>query len=70
METFSNLWIEWILSGLLIAIIITFPLLLGLILLSILRRSVKKDRQAFEDRVISLLEEIRNAQKIDSEEGK
>jgi hypothetical protein len=64
MEPSLYILIQWILSGLLIAFFVTFPLLLGLIFLSTLSRSVKKDRQVFEERVLSLLEEIRNAQRM------
>lgn len=62
METFSNLWIEWILNGVMIAIVITFPALVGILFFSVLRREVKKDRQEFETKVIVLLEEIKNTQ--------
>ncbi len=58
MVTTYPLWIQLILNGVLFAIVLTFPLLLGLIFLSIIRRGIKKDREIFETRVISLLEEI------------
>ena len=63
MDTASSLWVGIVLNGLLIALVLTFPVLVGFMFISLVRKSTKKERDAFESKVISLLEEIRDAQK-------
>jgi hypothetical protein len=63
METQAGSYLVIFLNALAIALVITSPLLLGLAVISVTRKGFRKDREKFESRVISLLEEIRDAQK-------
>ncbi len=51
-----------LLNGILIAVALSFPFLLGLILLSILRRSLKADRAAFEQEILGQLKLLQETQ--------
>jgi hypothetical protein len=51
-------FLTMVLNGLLVALVITFPFLLGLVLLSILRRTLNGDRHVFEQDVLGKLEQI------------
>jgi hypothetical protein len=51
-------FLTMVLNGLLVALVITFPFLLGLVLLSILRRTLNEDRHGFEQDVLGKLEQI------------
>ncbi len=58
METFGGEWLVLAFNAILIAIVITIPLLVGLIILRFLRRGVSEDRRAFEDQVLAKLGEM------------
>jgi hypothetical protein len=51
-------FLTMLLNGLLVAFVVTFPLLLALLGLSILRRSLNADRRAFEKDVLEKLARI------------
>ena len=58
METLSTQWLVMVMNGVVIALVLTFPLLLGMIIMRIFRKGVSRDRHEFEDEVISKLGEM------------
>jgi len=58
MEILRPEFLTLLLNGLLIAIVLTFPILIGLFLLSIIRRALVSDRAKFEGAVLEKLEKI------------
>jgi large-conductance mechanosensitive channel len=62
MDLVTGETITLLINGLLIAVVITFPVLVGMIVLSIFRKRIKTDQEQFETKVISMLEQIRDAQ--------
>lgn len=65
MEPYQMSTVSWIitniLSGILIALVITLPLLIVFAAMAAFRRGLKKDREQFEARLLALLEEIQQA---------
>lgn len=56
-----NLYGEWlmiILNAIIIALILTAPFLVGILVIRVLRRNITADRHSFEDEVRSKLQEI------------
>jgi hypothetical protein len=56
-----NLYGEWlmiILNAIIIALILTAPFLVGILVIRVLRRNITADRRSFEDEVRSKLLEI------------
>jgi uncharacterized membrane-anchored protein YhcB (DUF1043 family) len=62
MEPYWGGWIVLVLNGIMIALILTAPILVGILIIRVLRRGVTEDRQAFEDSMMSKLEEIAETQ--------
>ena len=62
MEPYWGGWIVLVLNGIMIALILTAPILVGILIIRILRRGVTEDRQAFEDLIKTKLEEIAKTQ--------
>ena len=62
MEPYWGGWIVLVLNGIMIALILTAPILVGILIIRILRRGVTEDRQAFEELIKSKLEEIAETQ--------
>ena len=58
METFSAQWLVIIMNAIVIALILTAPLLLAILFMRILRKGVSQDRQVFEEEIRSKLGEI------------
>lgn len=65
MEPYQMSTVSWIitniLSGILIALVITLPLLIVFAAMAAFRRGLKKDREQFEAKLLALLEEIQQA---------
>lgn len=56
-----NLYGEWlmiILNAIIIALILTAPVLVGIIVMRVLRSNITADRRSFEDEVRSKLQDI------------
>ncbi|HEY43304.1 MAG TPA: hypothetical protein G4O11_04900 [Anaerolineae bacterium] len=62
MEPYWGGWIVLVLNGIMIALILTAPLLVGILIIRVLRRGVTDDRRAFEDDIRSKLGEITESQ--------
>lgn len=58
----ESLWGEWIIiaiNAVLIALIITAPILVGILIIRLLRKGVSEDRRIFEDEIKAELTEIK-----------
>lgn len=62
MENFRPEWLTLALNAILCALVLTVPLLVGMIILGVLRRGVSEDRRSFEEEVRSKLGEIAESQ--------
>jgi hypothetical protein len=58
MEGLATEWLVIIMNAIVIAVILTIPLLLAIIAMRILRRGVLQDRREFEEEVRTRLEQI------------
>jgi ABC-type sulfate transport system permease subunit len=57
----EHLWGEWLviaLNAVMIALILTAPILVGILIMRALRKGINADRQSFEDEILSKLQEI------------
>ena len=62
MEPYFANWLVLLLNAILIALILTAPLLVGILIIRVLRKGVSEDRQAFEDEIRSKIGEIAESQ--------
>jgi hypothetical protein len=59
MESLSSEWIIIAINAIIIALIITAPLLVGILVIRVIRKGVSEDRRTFEDEVKAELAEIK-----------
>ena len=58
-------WTEWLIlavNGLVIALILTAPFLVGMLIIRVLRKRVSEDRRSFEDETRSKLAQLAESQ--------
>ena len=59
METTSTLFANIILNGLLLTFIVALSILIGIAVIKFIQKGLQADREEFETRVLSLLENIK-----------
>jgi uncharacterized membrane protein YhiD involved in acid resistance len=62
MEPFWGEWLALAIYAIVLALILTAPLLVGILIIRVLRKRVSEDRQAFENEIRSKLEVIAESQ--------
>ena len=64
MEPFYGEWIVLVLNGIIIALVLTAPVLVGVLVIRALRKGVSRDRQEFEHEIREKLEAIVESQEL------
>ena len=62
MQVFWTEWLVLAVNGLVIALILTAPFLVGMLIIRVLRKRVSEDRRSFEDETRSKLAQLAESQ--------